>query len=296
LYGGNGNDTYVVDNAGDVVVENGGEGADLVRSSISYTLGANVENLTLIGSASINGTGNELNNILDGNGGNNTLDGAGGVDTLRGGLGDDIYIIDITATGALQDKITEAAGAGIDTIQLRGSASLGNAYVHKLGATIENLDASAAGTTRLDLTGNTLSNTLIGNDGDNVLNGGAGNDTLIGGAGADRLIGGAGNDAFVFRSLDIADVLVDFAPGNDRLVLDHDIFAALGLGSLSTDTFVSGANIVQAQDANDRIIYDTSSGKLYYDADGVGGTAATHFATLSNSASVLLTNTNIFVE
>jgi len=90
--GGAGNDTYIVDNVGDAVVENAGEGTDLVQASVSYTLGANVENLTLTGSAAINGTGNGLANVITGNAAANTLDGAGGLDTLTGNGGYDTYL------------------------------------------------------------------------------------------------------------------------------------------------------------------------------------------------------------
>ena len=71
----------MVDNAGDVVTEALNEGTDTVQSSVTYTLGANVENLTLTGSANLNGTGNALANVITGNSGNNILDGAGGADT-----------------------------------------------------------------------------------------------------------------------------------------------------------------------------------------------------------------------
>ena len=90
LYGGSGNDTYIVDNTGDMVYENINEGTDTVRSSVTYTLSANVENLTLTGIATINGTGNSLNNSLTGNSANNRLTGGTGNDTLNGGAGIDL--------------------------------------------------------------------------------------------------------------------------------------------------------------------------------------------------------------
>jgi Ca2+-binding RTX toxin-like protein len=124
LTGGSGNDTYVVDNAGDVVVENANEGTDVVQSSISYTLGANLENLTLTGNGGLTATGNAQNNILTGNNGNNVLDaGAGndtlvgglGNDTLKGGTGNDTYVIN---RGDGQDKISEndATPGNADTL------------------------------------------------------------------------------------------------------------------------------------------------------------------------------------
>jgi Ca2+-binding RTX toxin-like protein len=89
MLGGTGDDTYIVDNTGDVVIENLDEGTDLVQSSVSYTLSANVENLTLTGTASINGTGNVLDNVIIGNSGNNVLSGLAGNDTLTGNSGND---------------------------------------------------------------------------------------------------------------------------------------------------------------------------------------------------------------
>jgi Ca2+-binding RTX toxin-like protein len=129
LIGGLGNDTYVVDSTGDVVTELAAAGTDLVRSYVSFTLGTNLENLTLLGTDGIDGWGNALANVITGNGGDNelvgdagndtlsgaggndTLDGGSGNDALNGGGGNDIYIVD-SAT----DIITEGANGGTDTI------------------------------------------------------------------------------------------------------------------------------------------------------------------------------------
>src|SRR5690606_17687040 len=133
------------------------------QSSISYSLGAHLEKLTLTGSTAINGTGNALDNTLTGNSGSNILDGGAGVDTLVGGSGNDTYIVDLTSTNALEDTVTEASSGGTDTIVLRGGTVLATASTITLAANVENLNASGTGTTLLNLTGNTLANTLIGN-------------------------------------------------------------------------------------------------------------------------------------
>ncbi len=182
MLGGAGDDLYVVDSTSDVVMETSGNGIDTIQTTVTLTtLAANVENLTLGGSSTINGTGNSLANVIIGNSANNTLNGGSGIDTLSGGGGDDIYVVDVTG-----DVVNELSGEGIDTVQAGANYTL-SANVEKLTLT---------GTGAFTGAGNGLDNTLTGNSGSNTLNGGAGNDTLNGGSGTDTLIGGTGNDIY----------------------------------------------------------------------------------------------------
>jgi serralysin len=286
LIGGGGNDTYLVDTIGDQIVEAGGEGADLVRSSVSYTLGANIENLTLIGTANIGGTGNGLKNTITGNSGANVLDGGAGADIMTGGAGDDTYVVDtVHSLPILSDRVIETSGQGTDLV--RSSVS------YTLGANVENLTLTGAG--NISGTGNALANIITGNGGANVLHGGngddtvsggGGNDTLSGGAGADRLSGGLGHDNFLFNTAlsgsklgpESIDRITDFSVLDDTIQLEDAVFTELtGPGPLSAEAFFIGT---AAQDADDRIIYNSSTGNLIYDADGNGAGSAVMFATL----------------
>jgi ELWxxDGT repeat protein/VCBS repeat-containing protein len=227
LSGGFGNDSYEVDSTGDSITEGAGEGMDNVSASVSWTLGANLENLNLTGSAAINGTGNDLANTLGGNSaanvlngglGNDILNGGGGADTMLGGAGNDSYTVDNVG-----DMVTELSGEGTDSV-LSGIS-------YTLGSNIENL--TLTNTLSINGTGNALANTLTGNSGANVLDGGAGNDTLSGGlgndtlkggAGADNLVGGAGNDTYWVARGDGADLLTDndATSGNSDLLWFND--------------------------------------------------------------------------
>ncbi len=273
--GGAGNDTYVVDNVGDQVIESSATGGtDLVQASVSYVLATNVENLTLTGTAAINGTGNTLANLLLGNAANNVLDGGSGKDTLVGGNGNDPYVVDNVG-----DQVIESSAAG-GTDWVQASVS----YV--LATNVENL--TLTGTAAINGTGNTLANLLLGNAANNVLNGGSGNDTLVGGNGNDVLYGGAGSDVFVFNFTPNAtsnvDTIGDFQTGVDKMQLSKAIFLALGASgtSLEKGQFWSGAGVVKGHDADDRIVYNTTTGVLYYDADGSASTAAVQIALIGS--------------
>jgi Ca2+-binding RTX toxin-like protein len=207
---GRSDDVYTIVASNDVIVENLNGGTDLARSSVSYILGAHVENLTLTGSNAINGTGNSLNNVIAGNGaantlrgeaGNDTLNGGAGADAMTGGTGNDVYTVDNAGDG-----ITEVAGGGTDRVESSRS------YI--LGPNLENLTLTGSAANAI---GNSLNNVIIGNAVANSLNGGAGHDTLNGSTGADTMIGGTGNDTMVVDNA--GDVITELVSGGTDTVL-----------------------------------------------------------------------------
>ena len=213
MWGGTGDDLYSVDNAGDVVTEFAGEGSDTVWASIDYTLGDQVENLTLVNIGGLNGTGNDLDNVIVGNDYTNLLNGGGGVDTIAGNAGDDIIDgganadtmlggqgFDIFIVDDPGDVVLEYAGEGLDQVQTSVS------YALTAGSEVEVLYADQTTTAAINLVGNELDNFLAGNDGVNIIAGGLGLDTLRG--------EGSG-DVFLWSSVaesrsNNPDVVIDF--------------------------------------------------------------------------------------
>ncbi|MFB2552316.1 beta strand repeat-containing protein [Ensifer soli] len=265
MIGGTGNDSYVVDNIGDRVVELANEGTDIVNASVSFSLvGLAVENLTLTGGGSIDGTGNSARNTITGNAGANLLDGGGNADVMAGLGGNDTYIVDNVG-----DRVLEAANNGTDHVRSSVSFSLA-------GQAIENLTLTGTGAT--SATGNSGANTIVGNNGANVIDGGAN---------ADILTGGGGADSFAFSTALGAtniDRIMDFSVVDDTIRLSKTIFSALALGALNEAAFkdVSAGAI----DSSDRILYNKTTGALSYDADGSGAGAAFQFAILDNKAAI----------
>ena len=342
MAGNAGADTYFVDNAGDTVTETGDAAVDLVFSSVTFTLGAFVENLTLTGAGSLNGTGNVLANVITGNSGANMIDGGGGGDTMSGGGGNDSYfvehvgdqVIETSAAGGI-DLVTSAIdftlGANVENLVLTGAGNsdgigngLANDIVGNSGANLldggggadrleggdgndtyavdhagdQVVETSAAG--GVDQVNSSLSYTLgtnvenltltgiaavngTGNDGANIITGNSGANTLNGGTGSDSLSGGSGSDVFEFTDTLGAgnvDLVLDFNPAADTIRLggaSGQPFAALATGALAAEAFRIGS---AATDDDDRIIYNSATGALLYDADGIGGAAAVQFATL----------------
>lgn len=264
LSGGTGNDTYYINSAKDVITEKSSGGKDIVYTSVSYTLGSYVENLHALSSRAITLTGNSLSNAITGNGaanklygkaGNDTLDGGKGGDRMYGGSGNDTYMVDSSA-----DVVVETARGGRDKVLTSIS--------HKLAAYVENL--IAGGVNSLKLTGNSLGNVIMGGFGSDTINGGSGDDVIYGRAGNDRLTGGKGKDTFVFNDALNAsnnlDTITDFNAADDTIKLDKSFFAKLTqTGVLSRSFFRVGSS---AEDADDHIIYDKTTGYIYYDDNG----------------------------
>ncbi len=199
MQGGAGNDVYIVDNPGDVVTELVNEGTDTVKSSVSWLLGNDIENLTLTGIGDISGAGNSLNNTVRGNSGNNNLDGGAGEDAMFGEAGDDTYVFDNAG-----DLASELSGNGIDTIN--------SPFSTVLGLSIENL--TLIGAADISGTGNELANAITGN---------AGNNDIDGGAGADSMSGGDGIDIYAVDNA--GDMVIEFANEGDDVVFSKVSYA-----------------------------------------------------------------------
>lgn len=324
--GGLGNDNYILSDVGDVAIEDpllgGGVDSVFVNFAANYTLTAQVENLFLSGvngTENINGTGNSLDNVIRANGGNNvllglagndsidggagndTLDGGTGFDSLSGGVGNDLYIVE-----NVSDVVVEQLNAGTDTVQ--------SSVTHVLAGNVENL--TLVGALAINGTGNELNNVINSNGGINVLSGlggndnlnagagndtvdgGIGNDTINGGVGNDSLVGGAGNDQFVFNTTLGAttnvDRIADFSKvlnNTDVFVLNRSVFTNVNAGTVLTAAeFRSGAAVTTANAAGQRIIYNTTTGDVFYDADGSGVAAAVRFATVNPNTALAATD------
>ena len=281
MAGGSGNDTYMVDNVSDQILELPGGGTDTVLSSASsYTLSANVENGRIVAVGAANLTGNNQANTLFAGDGNNELRGGNGIDTVS-------YLY---------------AGRGVTvTLNLGGAQATGGSGTDSLN-NIENLTGSYFNDTLIgNIAANRISgvagnDTIEGGGGNDVLSGGSGNDILSGGSGYDILSGGSGYDTFVFNTVlgsTNIDKIMNFRTPGDTIALENNgIFSALTTtGTLAAGAFNTGSAATQA---DDRIIYDSQTGALLYDADGMGGVSAVQFATLTDLVGTL-THTDFMI-
>jgi serralysin len=252
---------------------------DLNAGSFSQ-LGASTNKLAIAYGVTIeNAKGGSGNDTITGNSADNTLNGGPGNDRLSGGAGNDVFII---SSGT--DTID--GGAGFDTVDYTGQS----------GALVVNV---ASFTNVEALIGAGFADRLTGNSVANRLEGRAGNDTLAGGGGSDTLVGGVGNDSFDFLSAPgttNADRITDFASRIDKIRLDDAAHARIGtLGNFSaTDArYWAAPGALKGHDATDRVVYNTSTGSLYYDADGSGAGAAQLIATFQGNPAIAPTDLTV---
>ncbi|MCW0181814.1 MAG: hypothetical protein OJI70_08580 [Zavarzinia sp.] len=276
MTGGLGDDSYIVDDVGDVVTEDAGEGRDTVTTSVSYTLAPTTEIERFVAAAGLSAIdltgndfasqiyGNDGANIIIGGGGGDSLygragddtltggadddllDGGAGADAMTGGAGNDIYAVDDAG-----DTVTELTGGGTDRITASVSFALG------LSSEVEQLYSRGADT--IDLSGSDTDNTIVANDvanvlsgfggndritargGDDTLLGGDGDDVLIGGAGADAMTGGAGDDTFYVD--DAGDTVTEATgEGSDKVYVETSW--TLGAGQAVESLYLRGTGAI----------------------------------------------------
>jgi len=302
MVGKAGDDTYYVDNVGDVIFENANEGMDTVISSVSYGLSAlnpanaalaNTENLIITGSA-LFAFGNELNNTITGNSNNNVIGGGAGVDTMTGGAGNDSYYIDVTG-----DRVVENASEGFDMIY-------STATDYTLADNIEALIVWGAG---LNGTGNAQDNYIFGNTYggspvNNILSGGAGNDILMGFDGADTYIGGTGQDSYNLTEQIAATDTIQIAAGDSvatvglmdkatGFTLGTNAVSSAGVDKLDLVSSNIAANAVSQNGTDAGAIQTNSITNGIISFKGVGGaTIAANALNLSDALTYLQTNIN----
>jgi peroxidase len=291
MFGGAGDDVYFVDNAGDVVVENTGEGTDLVFSTAHLRLSTNVEHLILQGGADLQGYGNSLVNLIFGNSGNNIVNGDAGADAMFGGAGNDVYFIDDAGDMAIENA-NEGSDVVFSTAHVRLSANL-EILVLQGGADLQGY-------------GNAGANTLYGNAGNNLLDGDAGVDLMVGGAGNDTYFADDAGD-LVFEGLNEGSDAV-FAMVNAILPANVEALVLRGSGNLSGtgntlanqlygnagDNRLDGgaeADLLTGGAGNDTFVFEAgqADGDIIVDFDGNGPAAGDSLQFVGYSADATLT-------
>jgi Ca2+-binding RTX toxin-like protein len=231
----------------------------------------------------LNVLGTNLADSLTGSSGNDMLNGGLDADTMSGGVGNDTYIVDNLGDIVIE---TSTITTEIDSV---------NSFIsYTLPANVENLTLMQEGET-IDATGNAQNNELTGNLATNRLIGDTGNDTLNGGLGKDVLTGGIGEDVFIFNttpSKTEIDQITDFNPPDDTIQLENAIFTKLTTGILNSANFKIG---VAAGDNNDFIVYNKTTGALYYDDNGNGAGHAVQIALIGTTVHPILTAADFFV-
>ena len=309
LDGGLGNDVYQMVDLTDTLTDSGG--VDTIWTEIDWSLGAGFENLTMFGTDALDMQGNDLSNFVRGNAGNNLFNTLAGDDTILAEAGDDIILMasggapsygnDMIDGGHGSDKVEFGPDVASDlVVDLAAGTISGGGEGGAGSATLVNVERVIAGAFNDLVIGDSAANYIDGRRGDDTISGRAGNDTLLGRDGADRLeggtgddtlTGGAGNDSFVFADAPAAanvDRVTDFVSA-DQLLLDNAALTAIGgagnFGS-SDARFWAAPGATSGHDATDRIVYDTSTGSLYYDADGSGSGEAQLVATFQGNPTI----------
>ncbi|WP_338923396.1 putative Ig domain-containing protein [Pseudomonas silesiensis] len=260
MTGGDGNDIYVVDNAFDTVEETNTSTAqiDTVQASVSWTLGANLENLVLTGVSDIDGTGNERRNFITGNAANNVIDGAAGADSMSGGDGNDTYYVD-NADDTVIETSNSAGPGGIDSVH-------SNLAAYTLANNVEHLYVDSAGAA--NGTGNGQDNTLFAGAGNNVLDGREGNDTVS----FERTVSG------VTANLSTSAQQNTLGSGLDTLKFFENLTGSAYADSLSGN---SAANVLNGGAGNDTLVGGSGDDRLIGGAGTdtlSGGTGADTYA------------------
>ncbi|HYJ29660.1 MAG TPA: M10 family metallopeptidase C-terminal domain-containing protein [Allosphingosinicella sp.] len=275
--GGPGNDAYYVDDPGDIAFELADAGRDIVIASVSYRLGAHIEDMQssyIPGTDPLSLTGNDLSNRIWANFGNNLIDGGGGADSMFGYSGDDAYIVDHAG-----DLTYESADGGRDLVVTSVS--------YRLNPHVEDMQSSyIPGTNPLSLTGNDLSNRIWANFGNNLIDGGGGADAMFGYGGDDAyIVDHAGDQTYesadggrdlvvtsVSYRLDphVEDMQSSYIPGSDPLSLTGNdlanrIWANFGNNLIDGG---GGADAMFGYGGDDAYIVDHAGDQTYESADG----------------------------
>jgi Ca2+-binding RTX toxin-like protein len=250
MAGGTGNDIYIVTSLGEKLVEASKAGTDKVQSWVTFSLGANIENLQLAGTGDINGFGNGLANIITGTTGNNIIDGNAGADEMAGGAGNDTYYVDNVA-----DQVAESPGAGTDD-EIITKVVIGPV------AEVEHYTFNVA--VAVNFTGDAVANRLTGGSVADTLDGGDGSDTLSGGAGADSLTGGIGDDTY---KVDNAGDKLSEAGGDGTDTVESSVAFTLAAGFENLTLTGIGAISGTGNTANN-VITGNGAGNMLFGLDG----------------------------
>ena len=267
---------------------NGAAGRQLIATLLGApTLAA--PNIEVINGSGSGGGGGGGGSTINGTSGNDTLTGTAGNDTINGLGGNDLFMVGSTGGADVID-----GGTGTDSIEFRFRATSGVVVDFGAGTITGGSSGTISFTAVERVVASNFADSLTGAAGGQTLTGQGGADTLWGGLGVDTLWGAGGNDAFVFREMGSAnaDRVSDFASGADKLQLDDAAFTSIGaMGNFAAgDARFWASSSGAAHDSNDRVLYNTSTGQLYYDADGTGGGTAQLIATISGAPGVAATD------